>query len=95
MLNDYWSLADAQSELRFGSSTPSTIELRTSRVSSTRLVRSSLAADTKRPAPSSLPRHLAPRWDKRQPYSMVTGCRAPWTPADLRDDEIVRRPMAR
>lgn len=83
-----WSLEDSEHGL-FVSTNRSNIELRTKRVFLDEPVATAaLAAGNAQPILTYLV-NLLSAGTKATPYSMVTAAGAPWTPADLRDDEII------
>lgn len=87
-LSEKWRLSDLQAEIvapQLGKA-----ELRSSRVFlDAPLVRSALAADTNAQSILTYLANLITDGTNATPYSMVTAAGAPWTPVDLRDDEIV------
>jgi ABC-type antimicrobial peptide transport system permease subunit len=82
-------LADFEASLRATSSSRE-LELLSERVFlDAPLIRSALAADTNAHPLLTYLANLISVGSNATPYSMVTAAGAPWTPADLRDDEIV------
>ncbi len=83
-----WSLEDSEHGL-FVSTNGTIIELRTKRVFLDRPVAAAgLAATNAQPILTYLV-NLLQAGTNQTPYSMVTAAGAPWTPADMRDDEII------
>ncbi|MBI3875863.1 MAG: ABC transporter permease, partial [Verrucomicrobia bacterium] len=84
-----WQLADLELELR-PLTNISTIELHTPRIFlDPPAVRAALAVDTNAQPVLTFLVNLLRAGEHSTPYSMVTAAGAPFTPADLRDDEIV------
>ncbi len=82
-------LADAELELRLIRNRDS-VELRSRRIFlDPPAVRATLSADTNAQPILTYLVNLFHSGTNATPYSMVTAAGAPWTPADLRDDEIV------
>ena len=87
LLRAHWSLADAEADLRRFDHSTTLVSKRVFLAPA--LVRSALAADTNRqPILTYLATQLR-AGTNATPYSMITAAGSPWTPADLRDDEIV------
>ncbi len=86
LLDAAWTLADAQSHLKILTS----IKLSTPRIFlDPPIVRAALVAETNAQPILTYLATLLRAGTNAAPYSMVTAAGAPWTPADLRDDEIV------
>jgi len=89
MLQERLRLADLEAELRRGQS-HRTVSLVSRRIFlDDPIVRSALAADTNAQPILTYLATLLRAVTNAAPYSMVTAAGAPWTPTDLRDDEIV------
>jgi len=88
LLSNAWNFQNVQlGQLRVGGKVA---ELRTDRVFlDPPVARSALAADTNTQPTLTYLATLLHAGTNATPYSMVTAAGAPWTPADLRDDEIV------
>jgi ABC-type antimicrobial peptide transport system permease subunit len=83
-----WSLEDSE-HLLFVSTNRSNVELRTKRVFLDEPVATAaLAASNAQPILTYLV-NLLHAGTNSTPYSMVTAAGAPWTPTDMRDDEII------
>jgi ABC-type antimicrobial peptide transport system permease subunit len=88
-LAEVWQIADLQTELILANDGLA-VELRSERVFlDPPIVRSALSADTNAQPILTYLSTLLSAGTNSTPYSMVTAAGAPWTPADLRDDEIV------
>jgi ABC-type antimicrobial peptide transport system permease subunit len=88
-LRDNWTLDDAPAELRTNSQ-GNLLELRTERVFLDRpLAEAALLAGTNSAPILTLLANLICAGTNTTPYSMVTAAGSPWTPADMRDDEIL------
>ncbi|HMP83597.1 MAG TPA: ABC transporter permease [Verrucomicrobiota bacterium] len=88
-LDNLWRLADAQVGLRALTNEPF-VEMRTARVFLDEPVAAAaLSADTNALAVLTYLVNLIQAGTNATPYSMVTAAGAPWTPADMSDDEIV------
>jgi ABC-type antimicrobial peptide transport system permease subunit len=84
-----WQLADAQLELRPALS-PAGLELRSARIFlDPPIARAAFAGDTNASGIITYLVNLMRAGDRTTPYSMVTGAGPPWTPVDMRDDEIL------
>ncbi|MEI2726547.1 MAG: hypothetical protein V9H26_24430 [Verrucomicrobiota bacterium] len=84
-----WALDDAQAALRFNSQ-GNLLELRTERVFLDLPLADAARLAASNPTPIlTLLANLICSSTNATPYSMVTAAGAPWTPPDLRDDEIV------
>ena len=89
LLGQLWCLADVQSEMRRASH-DGLLELRSERIFlDAPLADSALAADDKAQPILTYLTTLLRAGTNTTPYSMITAVGAPWTPAGLRDDEIV------
>jgi putative ABC transport system permease protein len=96
VLSNAWSLADVELALRpaaGGASTPAPVELVTRRIFlEPAVVSAALGAGTNGATPTPVITYLVNsirQGDRLTPYSMVTAAGHPYTPADLKDDEIV------
>ncbi len=88
-LGKWWRLTDAQVELRLMTN-ENMMQLQTSRVFlSPPVVRAALAADTNAHPIFTYLANLLRAGTNSTPYSIVAAAGAPWTPADMRDDEII------
>jgi putative ABC transport system permease protein len=88
-LREVFSLNDAQAEIREMRGN-TCVELRTSRVFlGPPLVRAASAADTNAQPILTYLVNLLRAGTNTTPYSMITAAGAPWTPAGMRDDEIM------
>jgi len=87
--HDYWSLKDAEVDWIAGTNSP-TVEIRSQRIFlDPPVCRAALSADTNAQPILTYLATLLRAGTNAAPYSMVTAAGAPWTPADLRNDEIV------
>ncbi len=96
LLASDWTLADAELELRAREASTHSgpfAELTTRRIFlEPAVARAALPSQSKLPSPTPLLTYLVnglAHGDRLTPYSMVTAAGAPYTPADLKDDEIV------
>ena len=90
VLSRVWNLGAIEYELQQPEKQTAALELRTKRVFlDPPIARASYAADTNAQPLLTYLATLLYAGTNATPYSMVTAAGAPWTPADLRDDEIV------
>ncbi len=88
-LEKAWQLADTETSLTNAAGT-TTLELRTPRVFlDPPVVKAALAADSNAQPILTYLATLLRAGTNATPYSMVTAAGAPWTPADMRDNEIM------
>ena len=90
LLATAWKLSDTQCHLRVAGTDFGAVELSTPRIFlDSPIARSALAADTNAKPILTYLSTLLRAGTNATPYSMVTAAGVPWTPVDLRDDEIV------
>ncbi len=88
-LHDQWRLRDAEADLNVGTSSQH-IEIRSKRIFlDPPITSAALAADANAQSVLTYLSTLLRAGTNAAPYSMVTAAGAPWTPTEMRDDEIV------